>query len=173
MRRLGIYITAFLFITMSSCESSNAADFKESINQSERRAFEIILGKKGSGEKKLNCLAKDDFKGALTAVDQQSKEFDILIGDIKKLSTQGIPKGEPLKTASLEYYQSLKELHVFDRKEIEQEALLRTLKNNELKNTQNNLIVLARQKKMLYNAVYEKEALLHTATQNFEAANGF
>lgn len=173
MSRFGIYITAFLFITMSSCESSNAADFKKSLNKLERRAFEIILGKKGSGEKKLNCLAKDNYKGALAAVDQQSKEFDMLIGDIKKLSTHGIPKGESLKTASLEYYKSLKELHIFDRKEIEQQALLQTLKNNELKDAQNNLIALARQKKMLYNAVYEKEALLHNATENFETANGF
>ncbi len=171
--RFGIYITAFLFIIITSCESSKAADFKESINQSERRAFKIILGKEGPGEKKLNCLVKEDYKGALTAVDQQGKEFDILINDIKKLSTKGIPNGESLKTASLEYYQSLKELHGFDRKEIEQQALLQTLNNNKLKEAQNNLIILARQKKMLYTAVYEKEALFHTAAKNFEAVNDF
>jgi len=157
---------------MSSCKSSKAVDFKESLHQSERRAFDIILGKEGSGEKKLQCLEKDDYKGAIRAVDQQSLEFDEIIAAIKKLSTEGIPEGERLKTASIEYYQSLKELHSFDKKEIEQQALLRTLKDNDLKNAQDNLITLARQKKRLYNAVYEKENLLHTATKTFEDANG-
>ena len=171
--RFGIYITAFLFIITSSCGSSNAADFKELTNQWERRAFEITIGKEGPGEKKLNCLVKEDYKGALVAIDQQRKEFDLLIDDIRKLSTDGIPKGESLKNASLEYYKSLKELHLFDQKEIEQQEILRTLKNNKLKTGLNNLMTLARQKKMLYTAVYEKEALLHTATENFDAVNGF
>lgn len=171
--RYGIFLTAFLFITISSCESSKAVDFKESIDQSERRAFEIILGKEGSGEKKLKCLEKDDYKCALMALDQQSIELNMVITDINKLSTENIKKAEPLKTASLEYYQSLKELHLFDRKEIEQQALLPTLKDDQLKNAQNNLKALAQQKKILYATVYEKEALLHTAAKDFETANGF
>lgn len=167
--KFSILLTAFLFLTVISCKSSKATDFKESLDRSERRAFDIILGKEGPGEKKLKYLEKDDYKRALMAVDQQDKEFDLLIADIQKLSTDGIPKGEPLKTASLEYYQSLKKLHIFDRKEIEQQALLLTLKDNELKNAHNNLMALALQKKMLYAAVYQKEALLHTATESFEA----
>lgn len=170
--RYGIFLTAFVFITMISCQSSKVADFNESLDRSERKAFDIILGKEGSGEKKLSCLAKDDYKGAIAAVDQQSLEFDMLIADIRKLPTDGIPEGESLKKASLEYYQALKNLHTFDRKEIEQQAILRTLKNNELKITQ-NLITLARQKKMLYTAVYEKEAFLHSSVKKFDAANGF
>ncbi|HEU0125076.1 MAG TPA: hypothetical protein VFQ56_02105 [Flavobacterium sp.] len=173
MMKFGIFLTAFLSITMSSCKSSEAADFKESLHQSERRAFDIILGKEGSGEKKLKCLEKEDYKGAIMAVNQQSKEFDVLIANIKKLSTEGISKGDSLKTASIEYYQSLKELHAFDRKEIEQQALIKTLKNDELKNAQDKLLALAKQKKTLYNAVYEKEALLYTTNEAFEAANGF
>ncbi|PAM96352.1 hypothetical protein B4N84_02710 [Flavobacterium sp. IR1] len=171
MMRFGIFITAFLSILITSCKSSKAVDFKESFNQFERRAFEITIGKEGPGEKKLNCLVKEDYEGALAAVDQQSKEFDILITDIKKLATQDIPKGESLKTASLEYYQALKELHVFDRKEIEQQALLKTLKDDKLKDGLNNIMTLARQKKLLYDAVFKKEALLHTANKNFEVAN--
>ncbi|CAM3742652.1 hypothetical protein [Flavobacterium chungbukense] len=173
MKRFSIYLTAFLFIIISSCKSSKTADFKESINQWERRAFEITIGKEGPGEKKLNCLVKEDYKGALSAVDQQRKEFDVLIDDIKKLSTGGIPKGESLKNASLEYYKSLKELHLFDRKEIEQQEILQTLKNKKLNVGLNNLMTLARQKKMLYTAVYKKEALLQTATENFDAVNGY
>ncbi|WP_417941232.1 hypothetical protein [Flavobacterium sp. RS13.1] len=170
--RYSIFITAFLFITMSSCHSSNATDFKESLDQSERKAFNIIVGKKGSGEKKLEYLQKEDYKSAIKAVDQQAIDFDILIADIRKLSTEDIPEGHSLKTASVEYYQSLKELHIFDKKEIEQQALLKTVKNDELVTAQNKLLELARQKKLLYNAVYKKEALLHSATERFKAANG-
>lgn len=167
-----IFLTAFLFITMISCNSSNAIDFKESLDQSERRAFDIIVGKKGSGEKKLEYLEKEDYKNAIKAVDQQAIDFDILMSDISKLSTDDIPEGQSLKTASLEYYQSLKELHIFDKKQIEQQAILKTLKKDELDNALNKLMELARQKKMLYNAVYKKEAILYTATQRFKAANG-
>lgn len=173
MSRFSIFLAAFLFITMNSCESSKAADFKKLLDRSERKAFEIILGKEGSGQKKLNCLEKDDYKGAIAAVDQQAEEFDILIADIKKHPVTGIPEAEPLKTASLEYYKSLKELHGFDRKEIEQQALLQTLKDKALNNANNELIKLGRQKKLLYNAVYEKENILHNAAEKFNAVNGF
>ncbi|MBF4486343.1 hypothetical protein [Flavobacterium sp. CSZ] len=171
--KFGIWLTAFLFVTINSCQSSKAIDFKESLEESQRRASEIILGKEGPGEKKLKCLQKDDYKGALRALELENKEFNRLITHIKKLSTEGIPEGKPLKTAALEYYESLKELHVFDRKEIEQQALLRTLKNNQLNNAQNNILALAKQKKMLYATVYQKEALLRTAIGDFETANGF
>ncbi|WP_281233285.1 hypothetical protein [Flavobacterium gelatinilyticum] len=172
MRRFGIFLTSFLFIIISSCKSSRAADFKESLDQSERRAFEIIVGKEGSGEEKLKYLEKEDYKGAIKAVEQQAVEFDALIAAIRKLSSEGVPEGESLKTASVEYYQALKALNVFDKKEIEQQALLKTLKNNESKNASDSLMTLTRQKKQLYNAVYEKEARLHTAAESFKAANG-
>lgn len=172
MMRLSIFITAFLLITMSSCKSSKAVDFKESLDQYERKAFDIIVGKKGSGEKKLEYLEKEDFKGALMAVNEQATAFDSLISGIKKLSTDGIQEGEKLKNASIEYYQALKELHGFDKKEIEQQAVLQTVKDDELKDAQEKLIALARQKKTLYNAVYKKEALLHTASEAFRNANG-
>lgn len=173
MTKFGLFITVFLLITMSSCQSSEAIHFKESLDKSERQAFNIILGKEGSGEKKLEYLEKDDYKNAILQVEQQAKEFDMLIDNIKKLSTEGISKGEPLKNASLAYYTSLKELHFYDKKEIEQQALLRTLKDDKLKDSHNTLITLAKQKKTLYNEVYAKEALLHTAMKDFEAANGF
>ncbi|MBW1656707.1 hypothetical protein [Flavobacterium quisquiliarum] len=166
-------VTVFLLLALGSCKSSKVADFKKSLDQSERRAFEIVVGKEGPGEKKLQCLEKEDYKGALKAVKQQSLEFDKLISHIRKLSADGIPKGKPLKTAYLEYYESLKELHAFDRKEIEQQEVLQTLKDNELKNGHNTLIVLAREKKKLFAAVYEKEALLHTAAEDFKTSNGF
>jgi len=170
--KFGILLTTILIIAVS-CKSSKALAFKESLDQFERKAFEIVLGKEGPAEKKLKCLVKEDYKGAIAAVEQQREEFDKLIADIKKISTNNIPEGESIKTAALEYYQSLEELHVFDKKEIEQQALLRTPKENQLEDASNKLIALARQKKMLYNKVHRKEALLHTAAKSFEAANGF
>jgi hypothetical protein len=157
---------------MSSCESSKAIDFKKSLAQSERKAFDIILGKEGSGEKKLKYLTEDNFKGALAAVDQQATDFDKLIDDIKKLSTNNIPEAESLKMASIAYYQALKELHTFDRKEIAQQELVVTLKKDENKKANDNLIALAKEKKLLYATVYKKEALLHTAAEKFNTANG-
>lgn len=171
--KFSLLLPFFLLILMSSCESSKAIDFKKSLAQSERKAFDIILGKEGSGEKKLKYLTEDNYKGALAAVDQQAKEFDKLIDDIKKLSTKDIPEAASLKTASIAYYQALKELHIFDRKEITEEELLTTLKNEEHKKANDNIIALAKQKKLLYEAVYKKEALLHTATEKFNTANGF
>lgn len=156
---------------MSSCNSSKATDFKKALEQSEHRAFDIIVGKNGSEEKKLQYLEKEDYKNAIKTVNQQAIDFDILIADIRNLSTNDIPEGQSLKTASLEYYQSLKELHIFDKKEIEQQVLLKTLKKDELESAQNKLIELAKQKKMLYNTLYKKEALLYTATERFEKAN--
>lgn len=158
---------------MSSCVSPKAYDFKESLAKSERQAFDIILGKEGFGEKKLKYLINKDYKGALAAVEQQANEFNKIINDINTLSTDGISEGEPLKKASVAYYQALKELHGFDRKEIQQQALLQTLKNNELNTATDDLMTLAKHKKSLYTAVYEKEALLHKATEKFNAANGF
>ncbi|MFD1605435.1 hypothetical protein ACFSJW_02450 [Flavobacterium artemisiae] len=170
--KFSILLSFFLLILMSSCEPKKAIDFKKSLAQSERKAFDIILGKEGSGEKKLKYLTEDNYKGALAAVDQQATEFDHLIDDIKKLSTKDIPEAEPLKMASIAYYQALKELHIFDRKEIAQQELLATLKNDESKKANDNLIALAKQKKLLYTTVYKKEALLHTATEKFNTANG-
>lgn len=173
MMRFGIFITTLLFITMSSCVSSKATEFKESLAQSERKAFDIILGKEGWGEKKLKYLIDDNYKGALAAVDQQGAEFDKLIAAIKKLSSEGIDEAKPLKQASIAYYEALKDLHQFDRKEIMQQELLATLKGDERNEVIDNLLALAKQKKLLYAAVYKKEALVYTATEKFNAANGF
>ncbi|KFF03194.1 hypothetical protein [Flavobacterium reichenbachii] len=49
--KFGILLAAFLFLIISSCKSSKSVDFKESIDQSQHRAFEIILGKEHLGKK--------------------------------------------------------------------------------------------------------------------------
>ncbi|QSW89239.1 hypothetical protein J0383_00135 [Flavobacterium endoglycinae] len=173
MMKFSVFIPFFLLVMMSSCESSRAIDFKKSLSQSERRLFQIVLGKDSWGEKKMQYVIDNNYKDALAAVDQQAKEFDNLINYLKKLPTNDIPESEPLKTATIEYYEALKALHTFDRKEIAQRELLVTLKDNERKKASDELIALAKQKKQLYNTVYQKEAILQTASEKFDAYNGF
>lgn len=136
-------------------------------------AFQIILGKEGAGTKKLDDLAKGDFQGALAAADQQKLEFDQLIGSIETLSSDGIQEGAPLKMAAINYYKSLQELHYFDRKDVEQQALISKLNGKDKEIAQDQLIELSRQKKSLYAKVYENEYRLSNALDKFDAANGF
>lgn len=168
-----IFLLAFLFLMINSCKSPKTKDFRESIVQEERVASQIIFGKDGPETKKLKYLAENDFKGALRAVDQQAVEFDKLIKSIKILSSDDIKEGEPLKMAAINYYQSLKELHFFDRQEIVQQQLISKLYGKDQKMAQDQLIELARQKKSLYTKFYKNENLLSIALAKFDAANGF
>lgn len=168
-----IFLLALVLLISNSCRSPKTTSFRDSIVKKERVAFQIILGKEGAGTKKLNDLAKGDFQGALAAVDQQKLEFDKLIGSIGTLSTDDIQEGAPLKRAAINYYKSLLELHYFDRKDVEQQALISKLNGLDSKIAQDQLIELARQKKSLYAKVYENEYLLSNALGKFDAANGF
>lgn len=60
-----------LLISFTSCKSWRTIEFKEAIIQKERVAFNIVLGKNGSEAHKLECLIKNDYKGALASVDKQ------------------------------------------------------------------------------------------------------
>lgn len=170
--KLRIFLLAFLFVVLNSCKSPMIAEFRESIIQKERVAFHIILGKDGTGNKKLNFLANGDLKGASAAINQQATEFDKLIESIELLSTDGIPEGETLQIAAIDYYRALKDLHFFERKEIEQQELIGQSNDKDLKLAQDQLIELAKQKKSLYEKVYEKEHLLSLALDQFDKANG-
>ncbi len=171
--KLKIFLLVFVLLISNSCRSPKAANFRNNIVQKERVAFQIILGKDGSETKKLNYLVKGNFKGAIAAVDQQALEFDKLINSIEMLSSDGIQEGEPLKTAAINYYKSLKALHFFERKEIGQQELISKLDNEDPKLGQDQLIELARQKKYLYAKVYENEHLLGVALDKFDTENGF
>lgn len=168
-----IFLLAFLFLIANSCKSPKTNRFRETIIQKERDAFQIILGKNGSETKKLDHLAKDDYKGAIAAVDLQTREFDELIKSIEILSTDNIQEGKPLKTAAINYYKSLKELHFFDRKEIEKQESISKLNENDQIIAQDQLIELARKKKSLYSKVYRNEHLLNASLDKFDAVNGY
>lgn len=169
--KLKILSFAFLLISITSCQSRKASDFRETIDQQERVAFNIVVGKDGPEEKKLQYLIKDDYKGALAAVDQQAAAFDKLIEDIKALPADGIEQGGELKNAAINYYTALKALHFYDKKEIVQREAIVKLKGEALQPAQRELIELAVQKKALYQNVYKQERMLHEASKKFNTAN--
>jgi len=163
-----------LIILMSSllgCKSPEAGKFREEIVKNERMAFNIVLSKDSYDEQKLESLIKNDFKGALVAVDKQSKQFDSLIQHIKSLPAENIAEGPQLKEAAINYYTALKDLHYFDRKEIEQQEVIFLGKDKYSSTSSNRLIELARQKKRLYEKVYQQEDLLKKAFTKFDLAN--
>lgn len=101
----------------------------------------------------------------------QNGEFGMIIKDLESLKAERVNEGELLKDAAVNYYKALKELHLFDRKEIEQQAIISQLPKNKFKDAQDKLIMFASQKKALYTKVYEMKALLNAAMKKFDDAN--
>jgi hypothetical protein len=167
-----ILFAAFLLITLVSCKPRKAIELKTAIVQKDRIAFNIILDKNGPGERKLASLVKDDYKSALASVDEQEKEFDKLIGEIAALPADGIKQGNELKTAALNYYGALKELHIFDRQEIAQQEASSHFEGEALREAQHKILELSRQKQGMYKKLYEKERTFYQALEKFSAVNG-
>lgn len=167
-----IFSAVFLLITLVSCKPQKAIELKTAIDQKERTVFNILAGKNGSEEKKLTFLVKDDYKNALAAVDQQEKEFNQLIREITDLPTTGIKQGDELKAAAVNYYDALKELHLFDRQEIVQREISFNSEGEALQAAQKKIIELSRQKQAMFKKVYETESAFHEAMEKFNAANG-
>lgn len=163
---------AFIFLSLISCQSPKAKALKQAVLNKERTVFRILLDKNGSETKKQECLIKNDYPCALKAVDTQNDEFNRIITDLESLKDEDTKEGDLLRNASVNYYKALKELHLFDRKEIEQQMLISQLPQDKMKDAQDELIILARQKKSLYTKVYEKEGLLSEAMKKFDDANG-
>lgn len=169
--KLLIFSAAFLLISLVSCKPRKAIEFKEAIVQKERTAFNILLDKNSTQEQKLVCLTKNDYKGALALVDQQEKEFNSLIKEIETLPADDIKQGNELKTAAVDYYVALKELHIYDRVEIAHLEASFSLKDEELRAAQNKILELSRQKQNMYKKVYEKERTFHQALEKFNSVN--
>lgn len=167
-----ILFAAFLLITLVSCKPRKAIELKAAIVQQERVAFNILLDKNGPGEQKLVSLTKNDYKGALAFVDQEEKEFDKLIGEITALPADGIKQGNELKAAAVDYYQALKELHIFDRQEIAQREVSSRTEGEALQAAQDSIIELSRRKQDMFKKVYEKEGVFHQALEKFSTVNG-
>jgi hypothetical protein len=169
--KLMTFSAALLLITLASCKPRKAIEFREAIVQKERVAFNILLDKNGSESRKLDCLVKEDYKGALTFVDQEEAAFDTLIQEIKTLPVDGIKEGNELKAAAVNYYVALKELHIFDRAEIVQREATQHSGGEELRAALDKIFTLNVQKQEMYKKVYEKERELHEALTKFNDVN--
>jgi hypothetical protein len=167
-----IFSAALLLLTLVSCKPRKAIELKEAVVQKERIAFNILLDKNGPGEQKLVSLTKDDYKGALAFVDQEEKAFDQLIAEITALPADGIQQGNELKAAAADYYDALKDLHVFDRQEITQRETSAHAEGEALRAAQDSILALSRQKQDLFKKVYEKERDFHQALEKFSSVNG-
>ncbi len=167
-----VVIAVALLLAMTACKPKKAIEFKQTIAQQERHALDILISKGGIDEQKMNCLIKHDFKGALLAVDKEEQAFNKIINDITSLSADGIRQGEALKKAAADYYTALKDLHIYDRQEIEQQAASQDPDEEKAKKALDKYIQLGMDKQNMYGAVYKKEASFQKALEEFERANG-
>ena len=147
-------------------------EFKHTLDVQERRVTQMLIGKKGSESRKLNYLIADNFDQALKVVDEQEREFDSVLYVLEKLKTADLEKATALQNAAINYYGSLKALHMYAKKEITQQKLIANVSGVEKDKAQDELIKLAKDKKVLYDNVYQTEEPFHNVLLAFEDANG-
>lgn len=166
-----IFIVIFLLIGLTACTSRKASELKRIITQKKDSTITILLRKGGPEEEKLACLIKEDFKGALQAIDKQEKEFNDIIGEIAALPVDGIPQGPALKAAATDYYTYLRDLQLFDRKEIAVREVTHGTNDEKIQKAQDDLMELDKEKIAMNKKMSEKIAALNEALEKFSAAN--
>ena len=147
-------------------------EFKHALDVQERKVTHMLIGKNASESRKLEYLIADDYDKALLVVDEQAKEFENVIDTVKALSTDGLAKGVELKQSKLNYYESLKALHLYAKKEIAQQKLIRQVSGKQRDTAQKELIALAKAKQQLYDSVYQADEKLYQTLADFDKANG-
>lgn len=162
----------FLMISLSffSCGKQKAADFRKAILQ-EKQISRILIHEKGSESRKLDYLIQHDFNKALSVVDTQETEFDAIIKQIEALQPDDLAMGQQLKQTAAGYYKSLKELHLYSRQEIAQEITIKNAKGKQLDKELDRLLELSKEKRKLYQNVYDAERLFSDAMRKFNEAN--
>jgi len=147
-------------------------EFKHVLDVQERKVTQMLIGKKGSESLKLNYLIADNFDQALAAVNKQELEFDTVLHTLKALKTADMKMASSLQEAAINYYGSLKALHMYAKKEITQQKIISTAKGEAKDKAQDELIELAKAKQTLYYNVYQTEEPFHNVLLAFEDANG-
>lgn len=171
-KTIQIFLSLSLALLLFACKNKKAMEFKHALDVQERKVTHMLIGKNASESRKLEYLIADDFDKALLVVDEQTKEFDNVIDTVKALSTDGLAKAVELKQSKLNYYESLKSLHLYAKKEITQQKLIRQTTGKERDNAQNELIALAKAKQSLYDKVYLADEKLYQTLAQFDKANG-
>lgn len=163
-------ILVFVFFNLVSCTSRKAIDLRDTIAQNEQLLTELLISKGSYEEEKLNCLVDSNFKGALIAIDKQERGFDNIIERTKTLSVKGA--GNAVKTAAINYYQALKDLHMFDRQEIEQQEIIYGKDLKKVDEALDKLMQLAKKKQHFFQNVYRAEEKFDLALKDFDKTSG-
>ena len=160
-------------LSFASCQSKKALEFKNTILQQERIAFNILVGKGGPHEERLKFLIKRDFKNALISIDKEEQAFDSILNNLKALSAQEFKNGKELKASAISYYSTLKTLQISrEREQIEQEQITYGKDPDKIQAAQDSMLQLSRDKLKLHTELNEKEEALYKAIENFNTANG-
>jgi dTDP-4-dehydrorhamnose 3,5-epimerase-like enzyme len=91
---------------------------------------------------------------------------------LEHLKTADLEKATDLQNAAINYYGSLKALHMYAKKEIAQQKLIANVSGVEKEKAQDQLIKLAKDKQVLYDNVYQTEEPFHNVLLAFEDSNG-
>lgn len=167
-----IFVAVFLLISFVACKPKKAIEFKEAITRKEADAKDILLKKGSIEEEKLQCLLKQDFKGAVLAIDKEEQAFNNLIRGIETLSTEGVKQGTEVKTAALNYYTALRDVYTFDKNEIPLREASWNTSPEKAKLVQDSLLQLSKNKLKMNAALSAKEEAFYQALQQFNTANG-
>ncbi|GHE23360.1 hypothetical protein [Sphingobacterium griseoflavum] len=160
-------IIFLLAILLLSCEQRTAKQFLDTIDQQERIANDILLGEKGSESRKLEHIINNNFDSALQITAKQQMEFDSIIRHIQDLPTANLKDAQALQTASVQYYQVLKNLYGYAEQEIEQQKILWNASGNEQSKAQDKLMELTQHKQTLYQSVYRADSVFSAAKGQF------
>ncbi|HWV67715.1 hypothetical protein [Chitinophaga sp.] len=166
-----IFVIIFLATGLISCKSKKAIELRNVIVKQERVAFNILVGKGGAEEEKLNCLIKKDFKGALVATDKIEQEFNNIIKTIEALPTEGVKQGDELKKAAVDYYTGLRDMKNREREEIRQQEAGYDKDPEKASIAANKLVELNKEQLVMSGKVREKDEKLYHTLQQFEEAN--
>ncbi|SDG43512.1 hypothetical protein SAMN05421827_106210 [Pedobacter terrae] len=107
-----------LIFGLTSCQSKKAIHLNTVLVRAERTVFNIMVGKNGPNEKKLQCLIDGNFKCALQAIDDKEQAFNAVINEINSVEINDIKYGNALKKAAISYYDAVKQVEISDRQEI-------------------------------------------------------
>lgn len=167
-----MFLSIVPMLGLASCQPKKAVALKDAISQKERIAFNMLVGKEGSENRKLGYFINGKYDSALAVIDQQENEFNELISELDALPVEGIKEGAALKDAAKNYYTTLKELQLLDRLVVANRKSGMESKGEQLDSINNQSLELSNRKLEMYKRVHEKEELLYEAQNKFNAANG-
>jgi len=172
MIRRNTFLALFLLVLIS-CKSRKATQLNTALEQKGRTVFNIMVGKNGPSERKLKCLIDGDFKCALQAIAEEEKAFDTVISEINALQTTDIKHGNELKTASVNYYEAVKSLALFDRADIALQQISRDKTNTaQVRDAAiHKQLQLSRDKMEIHKTINKKELVLAEVQKQFDELN--